>query len=573
MMLKEVLKQFLKNKTLIIVILIGTLLWSVTMFRSGLVYSYGIGFWGANGHDGMWHLALSESLSRGSFGNPVFSGEILKNYHLGFDLLIAFLSNLTKITVSLLYFQILPPVLALFVGLLTYVFVKNWRDSRSEALWATIFVYFSGGFGFIITLFKDGVLSGESVFWSQQAMSTLVNPPFALSIIFVLLGLIFLQGKRLFLSILFFGLLIQTKAYAAILLLGGLFVSGVYEYYKLKKLNYLKVFFGSLVLNIVLFFSVKTDGVSVFNWQPFWFLETMMSYTDRLGWQKFYSAMTTYKMGHVWLKGIIAYSVALLVFILGNMGLRVFGFYFIFKEKIKSLNVLILSVLFGALMIPMLFVQSGTPWNTIQFFYYYLFIFSILAGMSFSIILEKVSMGIRYVLIVIVGAFFVISAWATLQHYLPKMPQAIIPSDEITALDFLRDQEDGVVFTYPFDSQKAKEATLKPPRPLYFYDSTSYVSAYSKKDVYLEDEVNLNIMGYDWKERRNKSLDFISNLNPILGKKFLTDNSIKYLYLVKDNSPLSGELLKLGESDLNLKKIFENKGYIIYRYGEDLGGN
>lgn len=543
------------------------------MVRSGLLYSFGYGFWGANGHDGIFHLSLSKSLSNGSFDNPVFSGDILKNYHLGFDLLLAFLHKLTTIPVSNLYFQILPLLFAVLIGFLTYLFVKNWRKSRGEALWATVFIYFSGSLGFIFTFIKDGVFSGESMFWSQQSVSTLVNPPFALSLIFILSGLISLQKYQktnnilyFLLSTIFFGLLIQIKAYAAILVLGGLFVSGLYSYITNRDLKVFKIFMTSLIINLSLFWLVKNDGLSAFVWQPFWFLETMMSYSDRLGWERFYSAMTTYKMGHIWLKGIVAYLVAFLIFIAGNMGLRVIGLLYLTKAKIEPFFVFILSIIMASIAIPMFFVQTATPWNTIQFFYYGLFFFAVFAGIAMNQIKYK----LKYLIFVV---FAIFSSWTTLQHYLPKMPQAIVSNDEIEALRFLEKQPDGVVLTYLFDTNKAKEAVKNPPRPLYFYDSTSYVTAYTNKEVFLEDEVNLNIMGYDWKSRRLDIEWFVSNLDPVKGKEFLSNNSIKYLYLIKENSPLSGELLKLGSADLGLKKIFENKVSIIYEYGQDFSGN
>lgn len=567
------MNKIIKYWKVISLIIIGSIVWSLTMVRSGLLYPFGYGFWGANGHDGIFHLSLSKSLSSGSFENPIFSGEVLKNYHLGFDLLVALINRVTSIQVNFLYFQILPPLFALLIGFLTYLFVKNWRKSNSEALWATAFIYFSGSLGFIFTFIKDGLFSGESMFWSQQSVSTLVNPPFALSLIFILSGLILLQKYQktnnilyFLLSAVLFGLLIQIKAYAAILVLGGLFVSGLYAYFKSHDLRILKIFICSLIINLSLFWLVKNDGLSAFLWQPFWFLETMMSYSDRLGWERFHSAMTTYKMGHVWFKGIIAYSAAFLIFIIGNMGLRTIGFYTLFKTKIDSIFVFIASLSLASVIIPMFFVQNGTPWNTIQFFYYGLFFFTIFAGIAMSQIKSK----LKYLVFAI---FAVLSSWSTLQHYLPKMPQAVVSIDEVDALKFLEKQPNGVVLTYLYDSNKAKAAVANPPRPLYFYDSTSYVSAFTNKKVFLEDEVNLNIMGYDWKSRRSDIEWFVSNLDPIKGRGFLDKNNIRYLYLVKENSPLQGELLKLGSADLGLKKIFENKVSIIYEYGQDFSGN
>jgi hypothetical protein len=577
-MLKGVSKQFSTNLNKIILIILGTITWSLTMVRNGCFYEYGCGFWGANGHDGIWHLSLSKSLSQLTLENPVFSGNFIKNYHLGFDLLIALLNRLTSIPVTYLYFQVLPPILALLIGVLVYNFVYTWRNSKNEAFWATFFVYFSGSFGFVITFLRDRVFTGESMFWSQQSVSTLVNPPFALSLVFILTGLVALKNKKIFLSVLSFGFLLQIKSYAAILVLGGLFVAGLYSFVKNKNNFYLKVFIFSLVTNVTLLFLVKNDGLSAFVWQPFWYLETLMSYSDRLGWSRFYSAMTTYKLGHLWIKETMAYGVSLLIFLVGNLGLRVIGvgvFIDVFKKKIKlDENIIFISsIIIAAIGIPMLFVQKGTPWNTIQFFYYALFFFAIFAGISAAKFTEKSNFSLKILAVVLISAYAVFSIWATLQHYLPKMPQAIVSNDELEALNFLSREGRGVVLAYPFDGDKAKAAISNPPRPLYFYDSTAYVSAFTGQRVFEEDEVNLNIMGYNWKTRREEILSFVSNLDIVKGKEFLKTNNIKYLYLIKSNSPLFGEQLKLGPSELGLEKIFENKESIIYRYGENIGGN
>src|SRR3989339_1589699 len=189
-MLKKFWQCLVKNKILFSLIIMGSVSWSLVMVKSGLGYDYGLGFWGPNGHDGVWHMALVSSLARGSLDMPVFAGEALQNYHLGFSFVLAFLHKITTISVGTLYFQILPPILALLLGLLVYKFVMVWRLSKSEALWSTFFVYFGGSFGWLVELLRTGRLGGESLFWSQQAVSTLINPPFALSLVIVLLGLI-----------------------------------------------------------------------------------------------------------------------------------------------------------------------------------------------------------------------------------------------------------------------------------------------------------------------------------------------------------------------------------------------
>ena len=232
-MLKEVLKSCLKNRSGIFLILIGSLSWSLTMIKSGIVYSYGMGFWGPNGHDGIWHIALANSLARGNFEMPVFANLALKNYHIGYDLVLAVVHRLTAIPVSTLYFQVFPVLLSFSVGILVYKFVLTWKTSKVMAFWSTFFVYLGGIFGWLVTYARSQEISGESMFWSQQAISTLINPPFALSLIVILLGLILVSRKSLttvyfLLAICFFGMLIQIKAYAGVLILISLFIVDLY---------------------------------------------------------------------------------------------------------------------------------------------------------------------------------------------------------------------------------------------------------------------------------------------------------------------------------------------------------
>lgn len=556
MMLKKVTNTFLTNSWPIVLILLGSLSWSLTMVKSGLKYPFGLGFWGANGYDGVWHIGLINNLAKFNFENPVLSGEIVKNYHIGFDLFLAIIHRITSIPVSVLYFQIFPPLAAILIGWLTYIFVNSWTKNKSAALLATFFTYFGGSVAWIIGM-------GESTFWSHQSMSTLINPPYTLSLIFILVGLVSLQKGKLVLSVLFFGLLIQIKAYAAILILGGLFVASVYEFYKSHTFKYAKVFIGSLIVNLILFSLVKNDSLSVFSWYPFWFLETLFAARDRLSWPKMAEAMMSYKTQSVVVKYLLAYGLAGLIFVVGNFWTRLIFLKDIFK-KIDAYKLMFLSMIAFGLFMPTFFVQIGTPWNTIQFLYYSLFFSGILAGIAVS------NMN-KFAVVVVVLLTIPTSVIGIKSTFVTNTPPAIIPTEEIESLNFLRSQENGTVLSYPFDTA-SNFAVLPNKIPLYKYSNTAYLPAYSEKSIYFE-RTNVEIMGYDWEDRRNNALDFFKTTDLAKAKNFLNDNNIRYLYLVKEMSPISGELLKLGPADLGLSKIFENNVSIIYKYGEDFGSN
>jgi hypothetical protein len=515
----------------LLILFLGTLSWSVVMIKSGWIYSFGAGFWGPNGHDGVWHIALAQSLARGSFNMPTFAGEAIKNYHLGFDIILAILTKLTSIPASILYFQILPPILAFLVGLLTYKFVFLWIKSEKASFLSTFFVYFGGSLGFLVG-------NGESTFWSQQAISTLINPPFALSLVIILLGLISLLKKKWLLAGICFGILVQIKIYAGLLVLGGLLVSKNY-----------KAFLTALLISLVLFLPFNRNPQGLIVYQPFWFLETMMQLTDRVGWIKFGEAMVNYKAGGLYVKAVLAYGVAFVLFVIGNFGTRIL---FLLKwVKFDSINTFFYSIIAAGVIIPMFFLQKGTPWNTIQFLYYSLFFSGILAGITLSRINNYLLVGA--VLLTIPTSILTLK-----DVYLPSRPPAKVTTEELSALAFLKSKPDGVVLTYPFDRLKAKEAEGNPPRPLYLYESTAYVSAYANKPVFLEDEVNLDITGYDWKTRRLEVEDWYKEADQLKAREFLKKNNIKYIYWLK------GQRGILGETQLGIEKVFENKEVNVF---------
>ncbi|CAN5304536.1 hypothetical protein BH10PAT1_BH10PAT1_1730 [soil metagenome] len=543
MMRKEALKLFLIGS--------GIICWSLTMVKSGLLYPFGMGFWGANGHDGIWHVALINSLARRSFQMPIFSGVEIKNYHLGFDLIVAGLHNITRIPTVNLYFQIIPPIFAILIGITTYLFTFQLTKSKVASLWATFFVYFGGEISWIFG-------KGESTFWSQQSISTLINPPFALSLIFIFAGLYFLLKKKPFWAILFFGILLETKAYAGVLVLGSLFLAGSWEYIREKKLDILKIFFGSTIISVILFLLLNRGSENVFVFSPFWFLQSLFN-LDRFSFPKFASAIANYNLAHNWLKLGPSLIIAFVVFWVGNMWTRLFKEFEVIRwlkqpKTITSMDVFITSMIIGGAAAPMLFVQKGTPWNTIQFFYYSLIFSGILAGVALKNLKSK------FIITVIILLTIPTTIFTLKDVYIPGRPPAKVSNDELQALNFLSKQKDGIVLTYPFDKDAANAAINNPPRPLYLYDSTAYVSAFSNHQTFLEDEVNLNITNFDWRTRRNEIFDnFLNTLDQNTARNFLKENNIKYIYWVK------AQRAKLGETQLGINKIFENTEVNIFK--------
>jgi len=557
---------FRKNVPLFLLIILGSVCLSLVMVKSGLVYSFGMGFWGPNGHDGIWHISLINQLSKFSLEHPTFSGNILTNYHFGFDLLTAILFRLTGIMPVNLYFQILPPVLAVLLGILCYSFVNKWTGSNKSALWSTFFVYFGGSLGWLVNYLRNGNFGGESMFWANQSISTLINPPYALSLIILLAGLIKLldyfkkpDKKNLIVCSLLLGILMQIKVYIGIIVLLSLAcmlpVALLFRRDKIKEI--LRLFLGTLSVALIVFlpFNLKASSLLVFN--PLWFSRTMLAYSDRLGWIKLENARIAYFYSGKWIKWVLAEGLALTIFIFGNIGTRVIGLLyggFILKKKqqISEIEIFIYSALIFSLIIPLLFIQKGNPWNTIQFFYYFQFVLAIMAGLTIG------KLPFNFILTLLIIFLTIPTTINSLRNdYLPWRPPSRISIEELEALNFLRTKPRGVVLSYPF--MEEWRSNFSEPRPLYAYETTAYVSALSGKITYLEDEMNLEISGYNWQPRRDNALRFFSTDNRQWAVNFLQENKIKYMYLVK------GQKMNLGQNDINCRLIFENGEVKIYQ--------
>ncbi|NMD01290.1 MAG: hypothetical protein GYA62_16430 [Bacteroidales bacterium] len=208
---------------------------------------------------------------------------------------------------------------------------------------------------------------------------------------------------------------------------------------------------GSLILTLILYIPLNFKSAGLLVFKPFWFLETMMGLSDRLGWQKYYSAMMTYKSGGIYFKEILAYGLAFVIFVVGNFWTRLT---FVFRKfKISWIDVFIYSIIFAGVFIPLLFLQSGTPWNTIQFFYYSLFFASVIGWAAISQMQNKIPFIFIIVLLTIPTTLLALK-----DVYIPSRPPAKLSVGEYKALKFLSEQPKGVVLTKPFDDYQSRLA-------------------------------------------------------------------------------------------------------------------
>ncbi len=529
------------KKTIIIIVFLFCLVAQVIpVIRSGTSIGNGLGFWGPNGHDGVWHLALINQISNPLVINmPIFSGEILQNYHPFFDIFIAYISKITTIPSSYLLFQIFPILSAFFYLFFSFKIGKLITKSVKGGLILMFLNTINTSFGWVINYFKNNNFEGESLFWSMQSPSNQLNPPFILSLV-LLLALIYilLSKKNIYWCLPILVFLPVIKAYSAIP------AYLLFLFYVIKNKKHLKIFIVSLLLSTLLFFQFNKNSSSLLIWQPFWFVRSLFESTDKLYFPRFTSlAHSTI------LKQIIFYTIGIPIFLIGNFAFRLLSFKKILPKSWFSLSLYFSIILLS--LIPLFFIQSGTSWNTIQFLYYAIFLLNI----PLASYLSKTNI-LLPIFIIVLQLF---PLFASFPQYLGKVPPAFLPNSEIDCLNYLKNQSPSIILTYPYDNYLKNKLTT--PLPLYAYTTTSYVSAYSKQITYLEDEMNLSNSGYDWQTRRKNSEKFFKQENEFQDRGFLLNHQIDYVYLTTSQKNIT----KLDLNKLSIKSVYQNSDCEVYQ--------
>ncbi|MBI3954606.1 hypothetical protein HY333_01035 [Candidatus Collierbacteria bacterium] len=526
----------------------------LTVIRSGRFYPFGLGFWGPNGHDAIFHLSLINHFFRHPFSldHPQLAGGSIRNYHFGLDYLTALLERIFNFPLLDLFFRYLPVLLLTSLLFLTLKLLQYWRYSTLGISLGIFLAFLTGSLGFIPGLLaKQTLFTGESVFWANQSVSLLLNPPFTFSLILMLIFFTrfkepLTKGRLIFLSVVA-GLLAPMKIYAFILLLTGLLLT--------RRIKLLSL---SAVIGFVFLLPGLDPSGSPFVFAPLWFQRSMVEAVDRLNLGVLAQAWQAYEATGNLPKLLAVNVIAFIIFIAGNLSLRLFGFLNIrAKENPSSLLALLISLI--GLVIPILFIQAVNPWNAIQFLYYSLFFLGLLSGRPLADIVNRLpNFWSKSFVILLIFILSIPTTIGTLADYLTPSSAARVSYPELHALQFLKEQPLGVVLSLPFSYLPSPK--LAEPKPLYGYTSTAYISALSGQPEFLSDTINLDITGFDYQERVKDIQRFFNTADSNWARQFLISNQISYLYqtpMAKINFPPQSACLDLvfDSGEINIYKL------------------
>jgi len=517
----------IKNKfAFFSVFLTGVIAQVSLIFRSGMKVKDGYEFWGVQFHDGLWHLSIAQKLMHLSLENPVYGGEKIANYHYLSNLIIAFTSRLTGISIFDVFFRVYPLCISIITGILTFILVKRLFKSEPAAIWSMFFVYLGSTFAFVLPFFGLGYVLLETVFWVQQPISTFTNIPFSASIPISLGAIIFLDKflknknpKNILMLILLFSLLPVTKSHSVvfILILG---LIGIIRLFTKKTCDLLLISGTSLVLGYLLISpTFKFEKHLIF--EPGWYLRTMIEAPDRMNWQDWALRLQFYKYYHD-IDGLIRFYVtAFIIFFFGNLGTRVVAFISLLNIKKFMKNEVHQFLVLSALVfscIPMFFLTTGIAWNSIQFWYYFLFITALYSGYGISLLIKKIpGKWLKYLTTVLIVFLTIPVDLKTLYFFHSQKPDAVIKGDELRALKYLSDNGSykDIVITYPLEY------------------SFIEVSAFTAKSTYLGDWLQAIVPGHDYDARLRLIKENMQNGEEFM--KFLKASKIKWIYIKDDD--------------------------------------
>ncbi|GAB4219341.1 MAG: hypothetical protein Fur009_5010 [Candidatus Microgenomates bacterium] len=551
---KYIFNFYQKNKLLFWLIIIAFILYSLISFPSGRFYCYqdkcGLYFWGAHDHDGIWHLAIIETAFKSfPFRHPVYSGANLSGYNFFLDLII----NLFKqIGINSLdsYFRIFPFLWFVFYTFTTLKLAEKLSNKYIFKLFLLFFNYFGVSLGVFLSLYHDKTIFNSASKLAMQPLLSPVNLQFCLSLIFINLILINFFNKNTVKKYLLYSLYLffnfGLKFYGGIVSLFLVILLVIIEKVDLlKKIKGLFLIFLFILISILFFYnpfqSIKTGFPLILS--PFSQVNYLIEKPDLVYLPKIVNAIYFLRQYGYGPRLILYEFLLILLFFILHYGIRIFGFfyYFYYLLKVKKIDfyfISFLTIIFSSLL-TIFFVQKGEWWNTIQFTYYGLFLANILIAKFISELnIKNIFIKLIVILIILIN---IPENLDIIKIFNPFKSSNLINNNELNALKFLQNQPDGVVFS--LDKASGYQNILM---------NSSYIPAFTGKQIFIADIAQLKITGLTYIERLNKILRNDCNI---------FNENIKYVYEKKNNQFMNN----FKNCNIKLLLLYENDEIIIYK--------
>ena len=552
---------------LLSVVGVTALLW--TIFPSGseicVMSKCGYHFWGAHEHDAFWHFALVNYTFENQLRLPNFTGAVLSGYNYLLDLLLFTLQKI-GLPAPVVYFKIIPVIWSILFLKLLLVVGRVLDKRRSYTFFLIFLSFFGSSFSFILLLWHKQTIFGASSIGSMQSILTLTNIQYALSLLCVLAMMKLMLSSintykqasmAAFLVFVAFGLKFYG-GFALSIMVGGFYL---YKAFQDRKPKYIAFLFEAAclaLLSVLIFYrpSATASTGLPFSFSVFSLAKPMLE--DK---SLFYSQNITlarYSLeasGKIGLKLISIYLFSLVLFVFINFGTRILGLVTIvqkiFTKKFNAFDAGTLSAAMACFLMAMFFVQKGEWWNIIQFLFYTLFLLNFYTASVLSSLFEKRNL----FSLATVGLILLLNIPynADVMRFFMGPSTSYVSREEQAALTFLKQKTSpsAVIFV---PVRERKLPNQQKPTILAESVDSSYVTAFSGRQTYLNDLAQLRLIGVNFAER----------LDSTQKKPCALFKVIDYYYDFKDY-PLISPQLTISCPKVRLKKVYTNSAVNIYR--------
>lgn len=345
----------------------------VTVF-SGTEKNGNFLFYGFGRADGLYHSALISNLVfqfPPSF--PGLSGTMLSGYHILYDFLLAQFVSFFHFGVFDIYFRFFSIFTALFYGLagLTLAYSLSMKPLTRRIF--LFLLYFAQGIAlFIFSFIPNGIFYNTGI---VQPAENIVDPSvlFSMAFIFLLVSVIFFSKNkyRLFLAILFLGIIPGIKIYAGILAYVSLSIVFLAFLLK-KKFDYIFVLLIAGAISFA-FYAPFNLGAGSLIFNPFLLFRHFMESDIILHAYQWPLKLQVYQLHHNIPHIIFLYIIALLYFFIPPLGIRFISFVNIKQLFRKTFytqqHIFWFTFIAVGFFLPVFFIQSIGVFNTIQFYW------------------------------------------------------------------------------------------------------------------------------------------------------------------------------------------------------------
>jgi hypothetical protein len=269
---------------------------------------------------------------------------------------------------------------------------------------------------------------------------------------------------------------------------------------------------------------------SSFIYKPLWFIDTMIEAPDRLNHLEWKFLEDHYRMKKNWLRVWELKIKEILIFYAGNLGIRIIGIglaplLILNKIKTKKIYLIVFAGFLFSSIFPLLFIQRGIVWNSIQFWYYALIFANVFAAVVLTWIhnlvlrLTRQSKLINVIFVLIITAITIPTVYSVAK--IKYFEFNIIPSEELKLIQNIKSED--TVLIHPH---------TKP----YFH--TALISALTQAKIVYANPVQLILMDDKVENKESELIQLIENKTETLSQHYRKAKLITHKQLESEHSKL-----------------------------------